>query len=186
VWQRIRTWVVALAVLLGVVALEFAFLHERLTHDLHVLQGADRPGQSPQPQAGVRAAALPPVRAPAPASSGAVAGLDLRAVEPCTPGTVCTVRVLVRLQPRTTAPGHTGQLPPREVAWTFQVVDRCTGDQRTAAGGSVSVPPSGDQVQAVSAVPLPAGRALAVVAVTSQPASAASRPLAVPDGQGSC
>ncbi|HEY2764606.1 MAG TPA: hypothetical protein VGJ13_11420 [Pseudonocardiaceae bacterium] len=185
-WQRVWAWVVALAVLAGVVTLEFAFLHERLTHDLHVLQGAGRPGQDPQSQAGVRPAELPAVRAPAPASSGAVAGVDLRAVEPCTPGTVCTVRVLVRLQPQAAAPRHTGQVPPREVAWTFQVVDRCTGDQRTAAGGSVSVPPSGAQVQAVSAVPVPMGRSLAVVAVTSQPASAASRPLPVPDRQGSC
>jgi hypothetical protein len=66
------------------------------------------------------------------------------------------------------------------------VADRCTGSQRNAAGEVVSVAPGSDQAQAVSLVALPLGRALALTAVTSEPAGAASRPLLVPTGPGTC
>ncbi len=187
VWKRIWTWVVALAVLAAAVTLEYVLLHERITQNVHLLREGSQPGQGSAAPAGPAPEALQQVPEPAPASAGVVEGLDLRALQPCTPGAVCMVRVLVRLQPQP-AQQHTPGAPPqpRTVAWSFQVVDRCTGSQRGAAGGVVSVPPGGDQVQAVSTVPLPTGRFLAVTAVTSQPASVAGTPLLVSAGQNSC
>lgn len=181
-WTRIWPWVAALTVLVVVVSLEFAVLRERLTGDLQLLLGGDQSGQggaassaAPMPMQ------LPPVPGPAPMSAGPVGGIDLRALEPCTPGAVCAVRVLVRLhlQPQSS-------LAPPAVKWTFRVIDRCTGGQHNVPGGVVSAGPGGEQVQAVSTVPLPPGRVLAVIAVTSEPARAASGPLLVPARQGSC
>jgi len=184
-WQRMWRWVVALLVLVVVVSLEFALLHERLTQDLQLLLGSGRSGQEATAPAGPVPVNLPPVPRPAPASAGAIGGLDLRALEPCLPGAPCAVRVLVQLhsQPQ---PVDQQPAPPRGVRWSFQVIDRCTGSQRSVPGGVVSAAPGDDQVQAVSTVPLPPGRALAVIAVTSEPATVASGALAVPARQGSC
>lgn len=176
-WTRIWPWVAALTVLVVVVSLEFAVLRERLTGDLHLLLGGDQPGQGAASSAAPMPMQLPPVPGPAPRSAGLVGGIDLRALEPCTPGAVCAVRVLVRLHP---------QPVPLAVKWTFRVVDRCTGGQRSVPGGVVSAAPGGAQVQAVSTVPLPPGRSLEVIAVTSEPARAASGPLLAPARQGSC
>ncbi|HEU0090417.1 MAG TPA: hypothetical protein VFQ77_22620 [Pseudonocardiaceae bacterium] len=96
-WQRAWTWVVALVVLVGVVSLEFVLLHDRLTQDVQLLLGG-QPGTGSR--SGPTSVALPPVPAPAPVSAGPVNGVDLRALEPCTPGAACMVRVLVRLQPQ--------------------------------------------------------------------------------------
>jgi hypothetical protein len=176
-WRRTWAWVVALVVLVSVVSLEFVLLQDRLTHDVDLLLGGDQPGQISAQQIEATSEALPPVTAPAPARAGAVDGVDLRALAPCTAAAVCTVRVLVRLQP---------QPQSQPVTWTFQVIDRCTDSAHSVPGGAVTVPPGGVVAQAVSTVPVPPGRALAVIAVTSQPASAASRPLLVPARQDGC
>ncbi|MGH4023885.1 MAG: hypothetical protein ACRDRV_04790 [Pseudonocardiaceae bacterium] len=180
-WNRIWTWVVALTVLMAVVSVEFALLHEWLARDVQQLQrAADRPGEA----ATARPVALPPVASPAPASAGAVRGLDLRTLQPCTPGTVCAVRVLVTLHPQ---PQRAVRQPaPGVVGWSFQVVDRCTGSRLSVPGGLVSAAPGADRVQAVSTVPLPSGQALAVIAVTNEPAKAASAALPVPARGAAC
>lgn len=199
-WKRMWTWVVALAVLVAAVSVEFALLHERLTQDLHLLMGSGRSEQSATAPAGPTPVELPPVPRPAPASAGVVGGLDLRALEPCAPGAVCAVRILVQLHPPLNrqsqdGPSQDGRpqeatqqqpISPRAVEWTFHVVDRCTGSQYSVPGGVVSAAPDSDQVQAVSTVPLPPGHALAVIAVTSEPDRAASGPLLVPARPDSC
>ncbi|MGH3908880.1 MAG: hypothetical protein ACRDTE_32560 [Pseudonocardiaceae bacterium] len=180
-WTRIWPWMAALTVLVAVVSLEFAVLRERLTGDLHLLLGGDQPGQGAASSMAPMPVQLPPVPPQAPMSAGPVGGLDVRAMEPCTPGAVCAVRVLVRLHPQPQP-----SPAPLAVKWTFRVVDRCTGGQRSVPGGVVSAAPGGTQIQAVSTVPLPPGRVLAVIAVTREPARAASGPLLVPARQGSC
>lgn len=180
-WYRIWTWVVALTVLVAVVSVEFALLHEWLARDVHQLrQAADRPGAAGPAQP----VALPAVPRPAPVGAGAVRGLDLRALQPCSPGRVCAVRVLVTLHPQ---PRQAVRQPaPGMVRWGFQVIDRCTGSRHSLPGGVVSLAPGGDEVQAVNTVPLPPGYALAVSAVTSEPAKAASAALLVPARDGAC
>jgi hypothetical protein len=102
-----------------------------------------------------------------------VTSVDLRPLTRCAPGAPCGLRVLVQLA---AAPDQ------RVVAWSYRVVDRCTGGTYTLPGGTVPVPASGDRAAAVGVVPLPALRAVAVVAVTDLPAAAASPPVVL----GSC
>jgi hypothetical protein len=155
-------------VLATVLAAELALLRGRITRDLNMLAAAGRPAPSASPGATVPA---PPVPRSAPANAGAVAGVDVRALGSCAPGATCQVRVLVRLHP---------QPQPARVEWTFQVVDRCAGSVRNAAGGTVTVEAGGQGVAAIDTVTLPTQRALAVTAVTRVPATAASAPLLVP------
>ncbi|MHA6794518.1 hypothetical protein ACVGVM_13570 [Pseudonocardia bannensis] len=165
--RRTWKWALSLAVLAAVIMLEFALLGEHITRDVAVLMNAGRAESSEAPT-------LPPapsVPAPAPAAAGAVSGMDLRPLGPCSPGAPCEVRLLVRLQP---------QADPQTVDWAFRVVDRCTGAAANTPGRAVEVLPDGADVSVVDAVSLPPGRALAVFAVTDRPGTAASPPLLVP------
>jgi hypothetical protein len=95
---------------------------------------------------------------------------------PCAPGQACEARVQVRLRPGS---------EPQTVDWAFHVVDRCTGAVVVLPGGTVTVPPNGDRADAIDALALPPGDALAVLALTGAPDTAASAPVSVP-AQGSC
>ncbi len=167
---RVWMWLLSVAVLVAVVALEVVLLRDDIVADVHLLLEAGRSGSTastvPEPDG------LPLVP-PAPPAIGTVAGVDLRPLTPCTPGAPCTVRVMLRLLPAT---------DPQTVSWSFQLADRCTGATDTAAGGSVTVPAGAQQVAAVDTVLLPAHRAVAVVAVTELPAAAAAPPVLI----GSC
>jgi hypothetical protein len=165
----------ALAVLAGAVLLEFSLLHDRLSNEVHLLLDSVKPPSQAATPTGPPGIAPGPVPVPAPDAAGAVNGVDLRALQPCSAGTICSVRVLVHLQ---------AQPQPVTVRWTFQVADRCTGTQITVPGGAVSVASSQTDVSVVAAVPLPVSRALAAIAVTAEPASTASPPLLVPSGGG--
>jgi hypothetical protein len=83
------------------------------------------------------------------------------------------VRVLLRFLPTADA---------RTASWRFELTDRCTGATDTASGGTVTVPAGEQQVAVVDTVPVPSHRAVAVVAVTEQPAVAAAPPVLL----GSC
>lgn len=163
--HRVWAWVLSIAVLVGVVALEVALLRDDIVADVDVLLDAGRSGVAPS------AAPEPdglPILPPAPAAAGAVAGVDLRQLKTCNPGEPCTVRVLVRLVP---APD------PQTVTWSYLLVNRCTGATDTAPGGTVTVPPEVGQATAVGTVALPPHPAVAVLVVTDQPAVAAGPPL---------
>lgn len=166
VWRAIA----ALVVLAAAVLLEFVFLHDRLASDVRLL-GGQQPGTPST--ASVRTPQ--PVEAPAPASAGAVSGVELRALLSCDPGTRCGVAVLVRLL---------AQPQPVTVRWEFQLTDRCTGARTTTPGGTVVAAPGDRELTVVDQVPLPAARALAVHVVTASPAQAAGAPLLV--GDASC
>jgi hypothetical protein len=164
--------IAAVVVLAAAVGLEFAFLHDRLARDVQLVLGGDRAAHSTSPSP-ERAKALP---LPAPPAAGAVTGVDVRALQPCAPAADCEVRLLIRLRP---------QPEPLAVQWVVQVYDRCTGGKVEQPGGAVSVQPGGEDVHAVTSVSLPRGRSLAVVAVTEEPARAASPPLLV-RAEGAC
>ncbi|WP_214366944.1 hypothetical protein [Pseudonocardia sp. H11422] len=166
--KRTWKWMLSLAILAAIIALEFALLGDHITRDIEVLLNTGRT----EPTAAAPTMPLAPtVPAPAPTAAGPVDAVDLRALGPCTPGEVCEVRLLVRLQP---------QAEPQTVDWTFRVLDRCTGAEVNAPGGVLSVLPDGADVSAVDTVSLPASRALAVFALTGRPGTAASPPLLVP------
>lgn len=165
-------WAVAVAVLLAVVLVELTVLRGRIAQDIDLLLEAGRAADATtdsEPRA-------PAVVPPAPASAGVVLGVDVRALGRCVPSAPCEVRVLIQLA--ADASSH-------RVRWNFRVVERCTGWVADLPGGELAVEPGGRAAAAVVTVPLPAGQALAVMAVTNAPAIAASQPLLVPT-PGSC
>ena len=164
-------WVLSLVVLVAVVAIEIALLREEISRDIQAVLEAGRSGSS-----ATGAPALPPVVPPAPAAAGTISGVDLRPVTLCTPDAACALRVQVLLQPRA---------EPQVVTWDFRILDRCTGAAVTVPGGTVTVPPHGDRADLVTTVGLPRADALAVLAITSQPFTAASAAVRVP-ATGAC
>jgi hypothetical protein len=167
--RRIGAWLLSIAVVVTIVLLEFAFLRDDILADVHLLLQAGRSGSVPSDTP--EADGLPPV-APAPPSAGSVLAVDLRALDRCTAGAPCPMRVLVRLVPGT---------EPQTVTWSIRIVDRCTGGTEMVPGGSVVIAPGEVQATAVGPVPLPQA-ASAVFAVTERPAVAAAPPVLV----GSC
>jgi hypothetical protein len=164
---RTWKWVLSIVVLVTVVVIEIALLRDTITRDIEAVLEAGRSGSA----APTSTQAFLPVAPVAPPAAGTVTGVDLRAVNQCTPDAACAVRLQVALQP-------TAQ--PQTVTWGFQVFDRCTGATTTVPGGEVTVPPDGDRAVAVVSVALPPGEALAVLARTDLPSPAASAPVLVP------
>ena len=169
--RRTWRWALSIAVLLAVIAVELVVLRDGLGRDVEALLRAGRSDASSAAHLD-----LPPVAAPAPAAAGTIVRVDVRPLARCVPGRACVVRTMILLQPQTR---------PYTVSWTFQVVDRCNGRSTTVPGGSVAVPSRAARIDRVSAVALPAGQALAVMALTSWPAQAASDLAYVPE-PGAC
>jgi hypothetical protein len=169
---RTWKWVLSIVVLVTVVVIEIALLRDTITRDIEAVLEAGRSGS----QAPTSTQAFLPVAPVAPTAAGTVTRVDLRAVNQCTPDAECAVRLQVALQPTA---------EPQTVTWGFQVFDRCTGATTTVPGGEVTVPPDGDRAVAVVSVALPPGEALAVLARTDLPSTAASAPVLVPS-EASC
>ncbi|MGN6244294.1 MAG: hypothetical protein ACTHQ3_11570 [Motilibacteraceae bacterium] len=169
VWKAI----VALTVLAVVVGLELGLLGDRIANDLRVLRS---PAPSAAPSTGTNAgsAALPSL---GPSTAGVVAKVDARALGTCTPGKACTLRVVVQVERQQRA------VPVR---WAVVAVDRCTSRRSTLPGGSFTVPAGSTTASALRTVTLPKGTALAVGAVTTAPARAASKPLPAPARPPTC
>lgn len=171
VLARTWKWVLSVVVLVAVVLIEITFLSDTVARDVEAVLEAGRSGSAAPTSTEV----LLPVVPPAPAAAGTVTAVDLRAVHRCAPDTACEVRLQVALQPRA---------DPQTIRWAFELFDRCTGAATTAPGGTVTVPPDGDRAIAVVTVALPPGKALAVLARTDLPFTAASAPLLVPSDAG--
>ncbi|QSE95038.1 hypothetical protein JWS13_43760 [Rhodococcus pseudokoreensis] len=120
----------------------------------------------------------PPVDVGAPGSAGPITLVTAtRANGECGPGQACEIRVDVHLDPAATVDA---------VTWRVNVYDRCSGEVR--AGGDVSerVQSGTQQVYGIVRTDLPPGTALAVAAITSAPATAASEPLLIPAENARC
>lgn len=165
--------IVALTVLAVVVGLELGLLGGRIANDLRVLR-SPAPSAAPSTATNAVSAALPSLGA---STAGVVAKVDARAVGACAPGRPCTLRVVVQVERQQRA------LPVR---WSVVAVDRCTSRRSTLPGGSLTVPAGGTTAAALQTVTLPKGRALAVGAVTTAPARAASKPLPAPARPPTC
>jgi hypothetical protein len=118
-----------------------------------------------------------PVPVLAPDRAGPITAVELQPLGNCSPGAQCAVRVTVRLVPSAT------RVP---LAWSFEVFDRCTGSLTELPGAQMSADPGWNYAYDTSYPTLPDGRGLAVVAVTSEPARAASAPWLVPAGEPTC
>jgi hypothetical protein len=171
-WSRLWRMAATLAVLGAVVGMQLVLLGDRITPNLDVLLGR-RSGE--RGVAGVSPAghALHAVPVLAPLAAGPITGVDLRAPDACRNRDLCRVVVHVHLQP---------QEAPLRAAWTFEVVDRCTGARVSHPGGAVWVRAGTERVTRLSALRLPLDRPLAVIALMSEPASVAAGPLRLADG----
>jgi hypothetical protein len=166
-WRRGWPWLAAVLAVVLVVVTELGLLQTRLRADLARLHDAG----------GVPAAApaavptLPPLPVVAPAADGDVTGVRLRVLHPpCASGGGCTLLVGVERRPGA---------PATPTPWTVLAVDRCRGGA-TPVGTGVTA----DDGYGLVTVALPPGAALAVAAVTTGPARAAS--VALPIGAGPC
>ena len=169
-WRRTWPWFVAVAAVVLVVITELGLLQGRLAADLSRLRDA---AGSPTVPASAPTPGLAPVPVVAPAAAGDVSAVRLRLLDPpCAPGAPCTVVVAVDHRPGVT---------PTDASWTVLVADRCRG---TVVPSGAGVTPATTGAYGVATVLLPPGRALALLAVTAPPSSAAST--AVPVGAGPC
>jgi hypothetical protein len=165
-------WVLSLVVLVAAILIEIAYLSDEIGRDVQAVLEAGRSA----PTAISTPPSLPPVAPPAPIAAGTISRVDLRPVVPCTPDAACALRLHMLVQPRA---------EPQTITWDFRIHDRCTGAAVSVPGGNVTVPPHGDRADVVSTVGLPQADALAVLAVTSQPFTAASTAVHVP-APGAC
>ena len=114
----------------------------------------------------------------APGSAGPITLVTAtRANGGCRPGQACAVRVDVHLDPAAAVGA---------VTWRVNVYDRCSGEVRTGSDVTLPVQPGSQQVYGIVRTDLPPSAALAVAAVTSAPATAASEPLLVPAENARC
>lgn len=161
-WPRIWKIVAALAVVALILVVELQFFGDDVRHNVDVLTGAEAKPVLPGPR---QPGPLPVLGPPA---AGPITHLELRPLETCRPEAVCSAVVQLTVAARNA---------PLDVAWSFEVVDRCDGRRESRPGGVMSVPPGKDRAVQTVSVPLPAGRALALVAVTNTPARVAGVPM---------
>ncbi|RVW02987.1 hypothetical protein [Rhodococcus xishaensis] len=118
------------------------------------------------------------VQTGAPASAGQITSVTASFADgSCSAGQPCAVRVDVGLDPSATVD---------TVTWKLNVYDRCSGEVHAGGDVTMRVEPGRDEVYGLSKTFLPPGFALAVAAVTSAPAVAASEPLYVPAEKATC
>lgn len=130
---------------------------------------------TPAPAAGSAAA---PVDTGLPGSAGPITGVTATfANGNCAVGQQCVLRVDVRVDPRANVPA---------VTWKLAVYDRCSGAVHPGADVTMPVPSGEQEVYGIGSVAVPADTAVAIAALTSTPAVAASDPVYVPAENATC
>jgi hypothetical protein len=139
-------------------------------------------GASPSTAAKPSAAATPTAKPPAPSpslpptTSAKVTAAELKPNGQCATGTTCSIEVTVKFP---------NSNPAQNYAWTFKLIDKCSGKVTDAPGGSVTSQAGWIYVQADNQVALPAtNNPLLVYVVTTAPDAVSSQPLTV--GAGGC
>jgi hypothetical protein len=174
IWPRVWKGAAIGAVVALVLGVEVRFFGDSVQHNVHVLLSGDVKGAAAA--AGPRRPGPVPVLGPQ--AAGPVTHLELRPLDGCRAGSpVCTAVLQVTVTP---------QDGPLEVAYGLEVVDRCRGTHESRPGGVLSVPPKLDRVAQTLTMPVPAGRAMAVVPVTSAPVRVAGTPMRLAPDDGPC
>jgi hypothetical protein len=160
-WPRIWKPVAIAAVVLLLLGMEVTFFGDSVTRNVKtLLSGKAQAASGPR-----QPAPLPDFGPPA---AGPVTHLELRPLDGCRSEATCNTVVQVAVQP---------QAKPLDVAWNFELVDRCGTLRESRPGGVLSVPAGQDRAIQTVAVALPAGGALTLVPVTTSPARVAGTPL---------
>lgn len=150
------------AVVALVLGLELHFFGDAIKRNAKVLFSGNAEAAPVDPR---KPGPLPVLGPPA---AGPITHLELRPLDGCRPEAVCNTVVQVTVSP---------QEAPLDVAWAFELVDRCNGRQEPRPGGVFSIPAGRDRAVQTVAVPLPAGRSLTLVPLTSSPVKVAGTPL---------
>ncbi|HEX6380959.1 MAG TPA: hypothetical protein VF180_06930, partial [Acidimicrobiia bacterium] len=103
-----------------------------------------------------------------PPVNGALTHLEVRPLEGCRAEQTCSAMVQVAVKPQTS---------PMEVAWNFELLDRCGPLRETRPGGVLSVPPGRDRAVQTVTVALPPGQALTLIPVATAPVRVAGAPM---------
>ena len=103
-----------------------------------------------------------------PPVNGALTHLEVRPLEGCRAEQTCSAVVQVAVTP---------QSSPMEVAWNFELLDRCGPLRETRPGGVLSVPPGRDRAVQTVTVALPPGQALTLIPVATAPVRVAGAPM---------
>jgi hypothetical protein len=161
VWPKLWKPLAIVAAVLMIFGAEVTFFGDKVKHNVNTLltheaQAADGPKKP---------AALPDLGPPA---AGPINHLDLRPLDGCRPEATCNavVQVAVAAQPA-----------PMDVAWNFELFDRCGTLHETRPGGVMSIPAGGERAVQTVAVALPAGKSLALVPVATTPVRVAGSPM---------
>jgi hypothetical protein len=160
-WPRLWKPLAIVAAVLIIFGAEVTFFGDKVKRNVdtlltHEAQAADGPKKP---------AALPDLGPP---TAGPINHLDLRPLDGCRPEAMCNavVQVAVAAQPA-----------PMDVAWNFELFDRCGTLHETRPGGVMSIPAGGERAVQTVAVALPAGKSLALVPVATAPVRVAGSPM---------
>ena len=160
-WPSIWKPVAIVSAVLLVLGLEIHFFGDTVKRNVEaLLSGKAEAASGPK-----RPAPLPDFGPPA---AGPITHLEVRPLDGCRPEGVCNAVVQVAVQPQST---------PLEVAWNFELLDRCGTLLEPRPGGVLTVPPGRDRAVQTVTTALPAGRALTLVPVTTSPARVAGMPM---------
>lgn len=102
--------------------------------------------------------------------AGPITGVAVQKAASCKPGSLCPVRVTVHFRPASTT---------QSVSWKVGAARVCKRGITWSPPTTVTAQPGWTTVYADSSVRVPQGRSLALVALTSTPARAQSRPIPV-------
>jgi hypothetical protein len=102
--------------------------------------------------------------------AGSITGVVVQKTGSCTPGALCPVKVTVHFRPASTA---------QPIGWKVGAARLCKRGITWSAPTTVTAQAGWTTVFASSSVRVPKGRSLALVALTTTPARAQSRPVPV-------
>jgi len=174
IWPRVWKGAAIGAAVALVLGVEVRFFGDSVQRNVHVLLSGDVKGAAAS--AGPRRPGPVPVLGPQ--AAGPVTHVELRPLDGCRAGSpVCTAVLQVTVTP---------QDGPLDVAYGLEVVDRCRGTHTPRPGGVLPVPPKIERVAQTLTLPVPAGRAMAVVPVTSSPVRVAGTPMRLAPDDGPC
>jgi len=174
IWPRVWKGAAIGAVVALVLGVEVRFFGDSVQRNVHVLLSGDVKGAAAS--AGPRRPGPIPVLGPQ--AAGPVTHIELRPLDGCRAGSpVCTAVLQVTVAP---------QDGPLDVAYGLEVVDRCRGTHTPRPGGVLPVPPKIERVAQTLTLPVPDGRAMAVVPVTSSPVRVAGTPMRLAPDDGPC
>jgi hypothetical protein len=162
VWPRLWKPLAIVAVVLIVVGVEIHLFGDDVKRNVDKLLSGDAPAAAAGPRK------PDPVPDLGPPAAGPITHLELRPLEGCKPDATCNAVVQVAVAPHDV---------PLDVAWRFELLDRCGTLREERPGGVLTVPPGKDRAVQTAAVAIPAGRALTLVPVATAPARVAGVPM---------